>query len=87
MGFHLLIFLTLSSSAMRSTWANRLNLCILINPIMFSPFVNSLISWFLLILQLPSSDPYHLSRRNFINFTLPAPLYSCLFLLSVSSFL
>jgi hypothetical protein len=35
MGFHLLIFLTLLSSAMHSTWHNQLNLCILINPIMF----------------------------------------------------
>jgi hypothetical protein len=42
MGFHLLIFLTLSS-AMHSTWPNQLNLCILINPIMFRSFINSFI--------------------------------------------
>jgi hypothetical protein len=35
-----LILLTLSSSAMHSTWPNQLNICILINPIIFSPFIN-----------------------------------------------
>ena len=35
MGFHLLIFWTLLSSAMRSTWPNQFNLCFLINPIIF----------------------------------------------------
>jgi len=30
--FHLLIFCTLLSSAMRSTWPNQFNLCFLINP-------------------------------------------------------
>jgi hypothetical protein len=38
MGFHLLIFWTLLSSAMRSTWPNQFNLCFLINPIIFRPF-------------------------------------------------
>jgi hypothetical protein len=37
-----LIFLTLLSSAMRSTWPNQLNLCLLINLIMFDPFITSL---------------------------------------------
>jgi hypothetical protein len=50
MGFHLLIFWTLLSSAMRSTWPNQFNLCFLINPIIFRPFSISLISWLLLIL-------------------------------------
>jgi len=31
MGFHLLIFCTILSSAMRSTWLNQFNLCFLIN--------------------------------------------------------
>jgi hypothetical protein len=56
MGFHLLILLTLLPSAMHSTWPNQLNLCILINPIMFCPLITSLISWLVLILQMPSSD-------------------------------
>jgi hypothetical protein len=38
MGFHLLIFCTLLSSARRSTWPNQFNLCFLINPIIFCPF-------------------------------------------------
>ena len=38
MGFHLLIFYTLLSSAMRSTWPNQFSLCFLINPIIFCPF-------------------------------------------------
>ena len=38
MHFHLLIFCTLLSSAMRSTWPNQFNLCFLINPIIFCPF-------------------------------------------------
>jgi len=38
MGFHLLIFWTLLSSAMHSTWPNQFNLCFLINPIIFCPF-------------------------------------------------
>ena len=44
MGFHLLIFCTLLSSAMRSTWPNQFSLCFLINPIIFCPFSMSLIS-------------------------------------------
>jgi hypothetical protein len=44
MGFHLLIFCTILSSAMRSTWPNQFNLCFLVNPIMFYPFNMSLIS-------------------------------------------
>ena len=44
MGFHLLIFCTLLSSVMRSTWPNQFNLCFLINPIIFCPFNTSLIS-------------------------------------------
>ena len=32
-GFHLLIFCTLLSSTVRSTWLNQFNLCFLINPI------------------------------------------------------
>jgi hypothetical protein len=56
MGFDLLIFLTSSSSATRSTWPNQRNICILINPITFYPFLNSFISWLVLILQLPSSN-------------------------------
>ena len=35
MGFHLLIFCTILSSAMRSTWPNQFNVCFLINPIIF----------------------------------------------------
>ena len=38
MGFHLLIFCTILSSVMRSTWPNHFNLCFLINPIIFCPF-------------------------------------------------
>ena len=38
MGFHLLIFCTILSSAMRSTWPNQFNICFLINPITFCPF-------------------------------------------------
>ena len=38
MGFHLLIFCTILSSAMRSPWPNQFNLCFLINPIIFCPF-------------------------------------------------
>jgi hypothetical protein len=56
MGFHLLIFWTLLSLAMRSTWPNQFNLWFLINPIIFHPFSISLISWLVLILQYPSSD-------------------------------
>ena len=44
MGFQLLIFWTLLSSAMCSTWPNQFNLCFLINPIIFRPFSMSLIS-------------------------------------------
>ena len=51
MGFHLLIFCTISSSAMSSTWPNQFNLCFLINPITFCPFNILLISWLVLILQ------------------------------------
>ena len=54
-GFHLLIFCTLLSSAMRSTWPNQFNLCFLINPIILCAFNISLISWLVLILQKPSS--------------------------------
>jgi len=35
MGFHFLIFCTILSSAMCSTWPNQFNLCFLINPIIF----------------------------------------------------
>ena len=38
MGFHLLIFCTILSSATRSTWHNQFNLCFLINPIISRPF-------------------------------------------------
>jgi hypothetical protein len=51
MGFHLFIFWTLLSSAMRSTWPNHFNICFLINPIIFRPFSISLISWLVWILQ------------------------------------
>ena len=44
MGFHLLIFCTILSSAMRSTWPNQFNLCVLINPIIFCHFNISFIS-------------------------------------------
>ena len=44
MEFHLLIFFTLLSSVVRSTWPNQFNLCFLINPIIFYPFSMSLIS-------------------------------------------
>ena len=45
MGFHLLIFCTILSSAMRSTWPNQFNLCFfLINPIIPCPFNISFIS-------------------------------------------
>jgi hypothetical protein len=56
MGFHIVIFLTLLSSAMCSTWPDQLNLCILINLIVFCSFINSFISWLVLNLQLRSSD-------------------------------
>jgi hypothetical protein len=62
MGFYLLYFLTLLSSAVRSTWPKQLNLCILINPIMFCPLITSLISWLVLNLQMTSSD---LVTKNF----------------------
>ena len=52
MGFHLLIFCTLLSSAMRSTWPNQFSLCFLINPIIFCPFNMSLISWLVWWLHL-----------------------------------
>ena len=42
MGFHLLIFCTILSSAMHSTWPSQFNLCFLINPIIFCPFNISL---------------------------------------------
>jgi hypothetical protein len=42
MGFYVLIFFTLLSSVMRSTWPNQFNLCFLINPIIFCPFSVSL---------------------------------------------
>ena len=51
MGFHLLIYCTILSSAMRSTWPNQYNLCFLINPIIFCSFNISFISWLVLILQ------------------------------------
>ena len=38
MCFPLLIFCTILSSAMCSTWPNQFNLCFLINPIIFCPF-------------------------------------------------
>ena len=38
MGFHLLIFCTLLSSVMRSTWPSQLSFCFLMNPIIFCPF-------------------------------------------------
>ena len=38
MGFHLSIFCTILSSAMRSTWPNQLNLYSSINPVIFCPF-------------------------------------------------
>jgi hypothetical protein len=44
MGFHLLIFCTILSSATRSTWPNQFNLYFLINPIIFCPFNISFIS-------------------------------------------
>ena len=37
-GFHLLIFCTLLSSALRSAWPNQFSLCFLINPIIFCAF-------------------------------------------------
>jgi hypothetical protein len=43
-GFHLLIFYTILSSAMRPTWPNQFNLCFLINSIIFCPFNMSFIS-------------------------------------------
>ena len=51
MGFHLLIFCTILSSAMCLTWPNQFNLCFLINPIIFCPFNISFISWLVSILQ------------------------------------
>ena len=50
-GFHLLIFCTILSSAIRSTWPGQFNLCSLINPIIFCPFNISFISWSILIFQ------------------------------------
>ena len=44
MGFYLLIFCTILSSAVRSTWSNQFNLCFLINPIIFFPFSISFLS-------------------------------------------
>ena len=44
MGFHLLIFCTMLSSAVRSTWPNQFSLCFLINPIISCPFNISFIS-------------------------------------------
>ena len=74
MGFHLLIFFTLLSSVTRSTWPNQFNLCFLINPIIFCPFSVSLISWFVLIPQQPSSDLvgptvfiFHYKHLNFMD--------------------
>ena len=43
MGFHLFIFCTSTSSAVRSAWPNQFNLCFLINPIIVCPFNISLI--------------------------------------------
>ena len=43
-GFRLLIFCTILSSAMCSTWPNQFNLCFLINPIIFCPFNISIIA-------------------------------------------
>ena len=51
MGFHLLIFCTILSPAMRSTWPNQFNLCFLINPIIFCPCNTSFISWLVLMVQ------------------------------------
>ena len=44
MGFHLLIFCTLLSSAMCSTLPGQFSFCFLINPIIFCPFNILLIS-------------------------------------------
>ena len=55
MDFHLLIFCTILSSAMRSTWPNQFNLCFLINPIIFCPFNIPFTSWLVLIIQQPST--------------------------------
>jgi hypothetical protein len=44
MGFHLLIFFTLLSSVMRSSWPGQFNLFFLINPIVCCSFSMSLIS-------------------------------------------
>ena len=49
-GFHLLIFCTILSSAIRSTWPDQFILCFLINPIIFCPNI-SFISRLVLILQ------------------------------------
>jgi len=38
MGFHLLIFCTLLSSAMHSIWPNQFSFCFLMNPLTFWPF-------------------------------------------------
>ena len=51
MGFHLLIFCTILSSAMRSTWPKHFDHCFLINPIIFFPFNISFISWLFLVLH------------------------------------
>ena len=45
MGFHLLIFCTLLSSAMHSTWSSQFSLCFLINPNIFCPLLTSLVVW------------------------------------------
>ena len=54
-GFHLLIFRTILSSAMRSTWPNNFNLCLLTNPIIFCHFNTQFTSRSVSILQQPSS--------------------------------
>ena len=42
---HNIILCTILSSAMRSIWPNQFSLCFLINPIIFCPFVDFLISF------------------------------------------
>ena len=51
MGFCLLIFCTILSSAMHSTLPHQFNLFFLISPIIFYPFNITFISWLVLILQ------------------------------------
>jgi len=51
MGFHLLIFCTILSSTMRSTWPKQFNLCFLIKTIIFCRYNIPYISWLVLILQ------------------------------------